>query len=197
VKPAPGHAPKLLRPPGPRADDVRVTWTVPEVPRDEPPLVAGEREQLDAWLEFHRATLLAKCAGLTAGQLRQHAVAPSNLSLLGLVRHMTDVERWWFRLHAAGQDLPSVYWNEHNDEADFDELGGDPAAAIETFQRELEAAREAVRDRSLDEVVPSRGDHPERVRDIRWIYLHMIEEYARHNGHADILREQIDGVTGD
>ncbi len=174
-----------------------MTWTAPEVPREEPPLIAGEREQLDAWLEFHRATLLTKCAGLTPDQLRRRAVAPSNLSLLGLVRHMTDVERWWFRLHAAGQDLPSVYWSEHNDEADFDDLAGDPAADIDAYQRELAACREALRSKQLDDVVPSRGDHPERVRDIRWIYLHMIEEYARHNGHADLLREQIDGVTGD
>jgi uncharacterized damage-inducible protein DinB len=189
--------PNVLRPRTRAADDVRVTWTAPQVPREEPPLIASEREQLDAWLEFHRTTLLTKCAGLTGDQLRRRAVAPSNLSLLGLVRHMTDVERWWFRLHAAGQDLPPVYWGEHNDEADFDELDGDPAADIGAFQREVEAARDAVRGKRLDDVVPSRGDHPERVRDVRWIYLHMIEEYARHNGHADILREQIDGVTGD
>ncbi|HEY7432578.1 MAG TPA: DinB family protein [Streptosporangiaceae bacterium] len=174
-----------------------MTWKAPEVPRDDPPLIAGEREQLAAWLDYHRLTLLTKCAGLTADQLRRRAIAPSKLSLLGLVRHMTDVERWWFRLHAGGQDLPPVYWAEHNDEADFDELGGDPAADIDTFWREVAACREAVRRKQLDDVVPSRGDHPERVRDIRWIYLHMIEEYARHNGHADILREQIDGVTGD
>ena len=175
-----------------------MTWTAPEVNRPEPPLVAGERETLDAWLDFHRDTLLGKCSGLTAGQLRERAVPPSGLTLLGIVRHMTDVERWWFRIHAANRDMTFRYFTEDDLDADFDDLDShDAAAVLAAFGEEVELSRAAVRGKSLDEVVPSHGDHPERVRDIRWIYLHMIEEYARHNGHADLLRERIDGATGD
>ena len=174
-----------------------MTWTAPDVSRPEPPLVAGERETLDAWLDFHRDTLLGKCSGLTAGQLRQRAVAPSSLSLLGIVRHMTDVERWWFRIHGTNQDMTLRYFNEENLDADFEELDEpDAPTVLANFWAEVGLARAAVHDLDLDHVVPSHADHPERVRNIRWIYVHMIEEYARHNGHADLLRERIDGVTG-
>ena len=138
-----------------------------------------------------------KCAGLTADQLKTRAVPPSALSLLGLVRHMTEVERWWFRMHAGGEQIAFEYSNE-NESADFDELDdADAQGDLERFVREVAAAREVVRGRSLDDVVASRGHDPERVRDIRWIYIHMIEEYARHNGHADLIRECIDGRVGD
>jgi uncharacterized damage-inducible protein DinB len=166
--------------------------------RSEPPLVAGEREALDAWLDFHRDTLLTKCAGLTADQLRQRTVPPSALSLLGIVRHMTDVERWWFRVHGTDQDMAFRYWTEDNLNADFDDLDEpDAPDVLAAYRDEVALARAAARDLDLDHVVPSHGHHPERVRDLRWIYIHMIEEYARHNGHADLLRERIDGVTGD
>ena len=175
-----------------------MTWTAPEVTRPEPPLVAGERETLDAWLDFHRNTLLQKCAGLTAGQLKQRAVEPSGLALLGLVRHMTDVERWWFRIHAANADVPFRYWTDDDPDGDFNNLdAADAAADLAAYRDEIIQARAAVRGKDLDEVVTSHGHHPERVRDTRWIYVHMIEEYARHNGHADLIRERIDGVTGD
>jgi hypothetical protein len=175
-----------------------MTWTAPEVNRSEPPLVTGERESLDAWLDFHRETLLLKCAGLTAGQLRERAVPPSGLSLLGIVRHMTDVERWWFRVHGTGQDMTFRYFTEDNLNGDFDDLDEPGAPAVlAAFWEEVGLARAAVRGLDLDHVVPSHADHPERVRNLRWIYVHMIEEYARHNGHADLLRERIDGVTGD
>jgi uncharacterized damage-inducible protein DinB len=191
-------APKNIAGPAAGRDDVRVTWTVPEVTRPEPPLVAGERESLDAWLDFHRDTLLRKCAGLTAGQLRQRSVPPSSLSLLGLVRHMTDVERWWFRIHGTDQDMTFRYSTDHAPDAEFNDLdSGDAQDVLAAYRDETELARAAVRGKSLDEVVPSHGHHRERVRDLRWIYLHMIEEYARHNGHADLIRERIDGVTGD
>ncbi len=175
-----------------------MTWTAPDVDRSEPALVAGERESLDAWLDFHRATLLGKCSRLTAGQLKEHAVPPSGLTLLGLVRHMTDVERWWFRIHGTGQDMAARYYTEDNLNGDFDDLDApDAPAVMAAFWEEVGLARNAVRDLDLDHVVPSHGHHPERVRNLRWIYVHMIEEYARHNGHADLLRERIDGVTGD
>jgi hypothetical protein len=173
------------------------TWTAPGIERSEPDLVAGERRSLEQWLDYHRATLLTKCAGLTAVQLKARAVPPSRLSLLGLVRHMVEVERWWFRMHAAGEEIGFIY-DPDAVGLDFEEIeGADAAADLETFRRECDAARAAVAGRSLDDVVPSRGDHPERERDVRWLYVHMIEEYARHNGHADLLREAIDGATGD
>ena len=172
-------------------------WTAPPVERAEPGRILGERQALEAWLDFHRDTLLLKCAGLTADQLKERAVPPSRLSLLGLVRHMTEVERWWFRVHAADTDMPFPYDPDETGQ-DFEALAdADAAANIEAFRQEIAHARAAVAGRQLDDVVPSHGHHPERTRDIRWIYLHMIEEYARHNGHADLIRERIDGVTGD
>jgi uncharacterized damage-inducible protein DinB len=173
------------------------TWTAPPVRRREPDLVADERTSLVQWLDYHRSTLLTKCAGLTAEQLKRRAVPPSRLSLLGLVRHMVEVERWWFRMHAGGEDLAFVY-DPGGVGLDFEEIdGADAAADLAAFERECDAARAAVVGRSLGDLVPSRGHHPERERDIRWIFVHMIEEYARHNGHADLLRETIDGTTGD
>jgi hypothetical protein len=173
------------------------SWTVPEVDRAEPDRVATERTSLEQSVEYQRATLLMKCAGLTASQLKRRAIASSRLSLLGIVRHMVDVERWWFRMHAAQEDLGFVY-DPDGVGLDFEEIdGADATADLATFRLECEAARAAVAGRSLDDVVASRGHHPERERDIRWIFLHMIEEYARHNGHADLLREAIDGTTGE
>ncbi len=172
-------------------------WTAPGVERSEPDLIAAERKALEQWLDYHRQTLMTKCAGLTAEQLKRRASPPSTLTLLGLVRHMTEVERWWFRMHAAGAELTFPY-DPDGVGLDFDDLeGADPAANIEAFWQEVNASRAAVADKSLDMVFPSRGDHPERTLDLRWIFLHMIEEYARHNGHADLLREAIDGTTGD
>jgi Protein of unknown function (DUF664). len=173
-------------------------WTARAVDRVDPGRLAEEREALEAWLEFHRGTLLWKCAGLTGEQLKTRAVPPSTLSLLGLVRHMTEVERWWFRIHAADEDMLFPYSTDDHEDADFDDIESANARAdLEAYEREIELARLAVRDKDLDDVVRSHGDHPERTRNIRWIYLHMIEEYARHNGHADLLRERIDGSTGD
>jgi uncharacterized damage-inducible protein DinB len=173
------------------------TWSAPSVERPPPGRTSGEREALTDWLDFHRHTLLMKCAGLTAEQLKLRPVAPSRLSLLGLVRHMTDVERLWFRMTAAGEDVPFVYWRRDNRNVDFEDIeGADPAVALETFRRECEAAGAAVAGRPLDDVVPGLRGNPDQTRNIRWIYVHMIEEYARHNGHADLLRESVDGATG-
>ncbi len=174
-----------------------MTWTAPDEPRPDPPTVAGERAALEGWLEFHRSTLLAKCQGLTGEQLARRAVPPSSLSLLGLVRHMTDVERAWFRIRAAGAaQLGYRYISNEHPDADFDLAEPSGAeAGLAAYRQECELARAAMAGRSLDDTFFHQRDNA--TIDLRWVYLHMIEEYARHNGHADILREQIDGVTGD
>ena len=100
-------------------------WTAPA--RTDPPFLDAERPALEAWLEFHRATLLLKCAGLSAEQLATRSVPPSTLSLLGLVRHMTEVERSWFRRGLAGEDVPPLYYTDDNEDGDFDDT--DPARA--------------------------------------------------------------------
>lgn len=159
-------------------------------------MVAGERESLESWLDFHRATLLRKCQGLTAEQLTRRAAAPSSLSLLGLVRHMAEVERWWFRRLFGGQEIGDLFVTGEYPDGEFDLAESSGAEAdFATFAAECELARKTAAGRSLDETFP----HPRRGTpiDLRWVYTHMIEEYARHNGHADILREQIDGVTGE
>ena len=175
-----------------------VTWpnNLPE--REDPSRLSKEKQALDEWIDFHRATLLLKCEGLTAEQLKTRSVEPSLLSLLGLIRHMSDVERGWFRLHAAREDVAFVYSTDAEPEADFLNVEtADASADLAHFVAECQRCREATAHLTLDDVVPSRGHHPERTRSVRWIYLHMIEEYARHNGHADLLRERIDGATGD
>jgi len=175
-----------------------MTWTAPEVKRTDPDRIASERESLQQWLDYQRATLLWKCAGLTADQLKQRSVPPSRLSLLGLVRHMTEVERWWWRMHAAQEQGLKFPHDPDSVGLDFEAIDdADAAADLELFKEECTVCDAGVSALSLDDVVPSQGDHPERTRDIRWIYVHMIEEYARHNGHADLLREAIDGTTGD
>ena len=163
------------------------------IERTEPPLATDERTTLDAYLDYHRATLLWKCEGLTDGQLRQRAVPPSTLSLLGLVRHLTQVERGWFREDAA-TPLPDVYSTAARPDADFDDVEqADVPANIAAYRKEVEASRAAVADLPLEYLVKGRT----RAYSLRWIYLHMIEEYARHNGHADLLRQVIDGATGE
>jgi len=172
-----------------------MTWTAPEVQRTEPLLAAGEREALESWLEYHRATLLWKCQGLTGEQLAARAASPSTLSLLGLVRHMAEVERSWFRRRVPGDaGLAMLYCSDEHPDGDFDFADAAGAEAdFAAFTRECEQARAAAAGRPLETTFSRRGE----VLDLRWVYLHMIEEYARHNGHADLLRERIDGVTGD
>jgi len=175
-----------------------MTWVAPEVYRAYPPRVDDERSALESWLDYQRQTLLWKCAGLTVEQLRTRSVPPATMSLLGLVRHMADVERVWFRRRVAGEDVGSIYWTEPSPDADFDEVDrADPAADFATYAAEVEAARAVQGSRSLSDTFVSRWrDRRELTLDLRWLVLHMIEEYARHNGHADLLRERIDGRTG-
>jgi uncharacterized damage-inducible protein DinB len=165
------------------------------VNRIDPPYVADERAMLDAWLDYHRATLAWKCEGLDDAQLRQRAVPPSSLSLLGLVRHMADVERNWFRRVLGGEDVPGIYWTDDDPDGDFDNVDtADVQEAFATWRAECEHARRAAAAApSLEATGVRRGE----TVSLRWILVHMIEEYARHNGHADFLRERIDGTVGD
>jgi uncharacterized damage-inducible protein DinB len=168
-----------------------VSWTAPEVTRIDEPFTGPERGILEGFLDWHRSTLLWKCAGLAAGQLALQSVPPSNLSLLGLVRHMADVERAWFRIRFRGEALPRLYDYE---DAAFEHA--DPARAeadFAAFTVECDLAREAAARASLDDEFTARSG---RILSLRWVYAHMIEEYARHNGHADLLRQRIDGATG-
>lgn len=170
-----------------------MTWKAPDVERPEDGPSAGpERPLLQAFLDWHRATLLYKCAGLTGEQLASHTVPPSSLSLLGLIRHMTKVERIWFRQRFAGEPVDSPFGDDND--ADFERA--DPARAAADYARlteEFKLADAAVANASLEDTFTHRGE----VMSLRLIYLHMIEEYARHLGHADLLREQIDGATGE
>src|SRR3954453_4460116 len=175
-------------------------WSAPTVERTEAEHAAPERRALEQWLDYHRATLLHKCPGLTPDQLKQRSVPTSGLTLLGILRHMAYVERWWFRLHGAGEQLDLQFSTDEWPDADFEDLDSVPAAdVLAAFENECESARKAVAGKSLDDVVTCGPEHHHRSheRDVRWLYLHMIEEYARHNGHADLLREAIDGTTGE
>jgi hypothetical protein len=171
-------------------------WTSPLVARGAEPGRLDERAALDASLDYQRETFLMKCGGLTPEQLRRRSVEPSSMSLLGLLRHLAAVERWWFRMNFDGETLDHLFFDETNLEADFDEVdSADAEADFATYAAELDIVRAVVDGRSLDEtfVNDKRGSE----LSLRWVYLHLIEEYSRHNGHADLLRERIDGVTGE
>jgi uncharacterized damage-inducible protein DinB len=172
--------------------------SIPE--RLDRPKTAPERETLDAFLDFHRATLLTKCSGLSDEQLRQRSVPPSSLSLLGLLRHMTDVERSWFRRTLAGDDVPPIYYTDANPDDDFDATDSIAVDEVYTaYAAEVETVRAITASYDLDATGRRMRNDGAVMIDfsLRWIYQHMIEEYARHNGHADLLRERIDGVTGE
>jgi hypothetical protein len=173
-----------------------MAWIAPEVDRSEhypERRNESERDMLRDWLDWHRATLLRKCAGLDAGQLATRAVPPSNLSLLGLVRHMSDTERGWVRQAYRADGAPDLYYRADAPDADFAEAG--PAAAEEDYERylaECRAVDAALAGADLDDTFTLR----EKTISVRWMWQHLVEEYARHNGHADLIREVVDGSTG-
>ncbi|MFJ4879522.1 DinB family protein [Streptomyces sp. NPDC088745] len=185
--------------------------------RPVPPPHADERTMLESWLDFHRATLALKCRGLDDEQIRTASVPPSSMTLLGLVRHLEGVERHWFQEVFAGEavDLGDLVRRDGGFALDAEE--GDSArtgtgeaggpGARGGITEALDAWRATVdRNRALSAAAPL--DAPGRLTaaeaamagsdtvSLRWILVHMIEEYARHNGHADLIRERIDGVTG-
>jgi Protein of unknown function (DUF664) len=170
-----------------------MAWTAPDYPPRDEPFTGGERRMLDGFLDSYRASLLTRCSGLTRAQLTQRAVPPSIMSLLGLVRHLTDVERTWFRTRFGGERLDNVYAPPGQPDAAF--AAADGALAERDLARlaaEQQAARHAVAALPLDTIFVS-----ERwgQLSLRWAYSHMIAEYAGHCGHADLIRERIDGRT--
>jgi hypothetical protein len=169
-----------------------MTWTAPEVSLPDFPLTGDDRPILEGFLAWHRCLLRHKCAGLTGEQLAERSVPPSNLSLLGLVRHMAKVERVWFRERIAVQHLEPMFDAGLGKDADFEDL--DPGRAEADYERLLEECRlaeDALAVASYDDTITARHG----VMSVRSVVVHMIEEYAQHNGHADLLRERIDGVT--
>lgn len=161
-----------------------------------PPLTAGERETLRAFLDYQRATLAMKCDGLTDEELRGRSMPPSTLTLLGLVRHMAEVERAWFRRAINGEhDIPLVWSDEGDYQAAYDASTATRSEAFAAWQAEVERSRriEAAAE-SLD-VVALQPRWGEEV-SLRMVMVHVLLEYGRHNGHADLLREAIDGTVG-
>ncbi len=163
--------------------------------RVDPPFEADERATLTAFLDYLRATLALKCDGLTDDQLRQRAVPPSALSLLGLVRHMAEVERNWFRPVLGGEEMAGIFAPGLDWEAAFrDVASADVAEVFRLWRAECDHARKLVAAAPSFDV---RGFRSSGYVSLRWVMTHMIEEYARHLGHADLIRERLDGSVGE
>ena len=180
------------------AAPLKDNFTDPEHdPRVDAPPVSGEKETLLGFLAFQRDTFVLKCSGLSPEQLAERAVPPSNLSLLGLIRHLSDVERAWFRgvMAREGRVKRFVRAGDH----DFAFTAAEPTVDCVEGAKRLWREEVAYTDRFIAEAESLDVTGWERWRgevSLRWVLIHMIEEYARHNGHADLLRERIDGVTG-
>jgi uncharacterized damage-inducible protein DinB len=177
--------------------------TLPDMTADkrrDPPLVADDRATLVGFLDYQRATLEWKCTGLDAEQLARRAVPTTTLSLLGIVRHMAEVEWSWFdRFTMDGYRRDPHFFTPDEPDQDFDGAVADADVVAEAFEKWRSAVAEsrAVVERTdLDATFPHRRWNDTEI-SLRWVLVHMIEEYARHNGHADLLREAIDGEVGE
>ncbi len=169
-----------------------MSWTSPDPGPVDRPRTGDERRMLEGLLAEQRATLLRVCAGLTPEQLAARPVPPSTLSLLGLVRHLAKVERVWLRQRVAGQDVPALHGGPGHP-ADLADV--DPARAedeVAALVEEWRLADEAVAAVPATHEIDFRG----QPMSLLGVLLHLITEYARHNGHADLLRQATDGVTG-
>ena len=178
---------------------VTISAVVPdqEDRRSDGPMTGSERAVLDHWLDLYRDTVLLKIAGLEAEQLARRALPPSSLSLIGVVRHLTEVEAYWLRvvLHDE-QDVPDYYCTPDNPDGDFDDV--EPATAardVATYRDEVQRTR-ARATAWTDLGIPVQGLRKGNPVNLRWVLVHLIEEYARHLGHMDLLRETLDGRTG-
>ncbi|HEX2133733.1 MAG TPA: DinB family protein [Actinophytocola sp.] len=162
--------------------------------RPDPPLIADERTMLAAYLDFQRETLALKCANVPDRKHSEALVPPSTLTLHGLVRHLAGGERWWLHLQFAGDDTGMLYYSDDDPDQDFDRLDGSFEDDLAVWRAQVERSREIV-------AAASPEDTGTRIQtgdefSLRWVLLRMIAEYARHLGHADLLRERIDGAAG-
>ena len=175
-----------------------------DIERADPPLRAGEADTLIGYLDFHRDTLRQKTEGLSAEQWRA-TLAPSTMTLGGMVKHLALVETWWFNEVLLGnpqiEPWASVDWDADAD-WEWHSAGDDSPEQLRAMFDAATAASDeiiaaALAEGGLDRLSVMESRRGEGAFSLRWIIVHMIEEYARHNGHADLLRESIDGVTGE
>ncbi|MFE0242819.1 DinB family protein [[Kitasatospora] papulosa] len=164
-------------------------------PRTGPPTSGGERETLRAFLDYHRATLAMKCEGLDDEQLRQRSMPPSTLSLLGLVRHMAEVERAWFRRVFEDHEAPMVWSDRIDFQAAYDASASTRAEAFGAWEAEVEHSRRIERQADSLDLTGLQPRWGQEV-SLRMVMVHVLLEYGRHNGHADFLREGVDGTVG-
>ena len=163
--------------------------------RQQPPMTGDDRAMLTAFLDWYRATFELKCTEVPPERLSERGVPPSGLSLHGLLRHLAGVERWWFRIRFAGEDVPLLYYSDDDPDQDFESLDGDVTDALARWHAECDASRAVVADAdSLDQTGATTRDG--QPFSLRWLLVYTIGEYANHCGHADLLRERIDGRTG-
>jgi uncharacterized damage-inducible protein DinB len=168
-------------------------------PRTDPPGEGGELATLTGFLDWYRKTLELKCSGLDAEALARRSVEPSKMSLLGLVRHMADVERGWFRWFMAGEDADELFSSSEDRDGDWDGARPDPAVVEEAWaawREEVAFAERFVAAAPGLDLTGKREDSWRGTLSLRWVLTHMVEEYARHIGHADLIRERIDGAVG-
>ncbi|AGJ56452.1 DinB family protein [Streptomyces sp. NPDC053741] len=163
--------------------------------RTGPPRSGGERETLRAFLDYHRATLAMKCEGLDDEQLRQRSMPPSTLSLLGLVRHMAEVERAWFRRVFEDHEAPMVWSDRIDFQAAYDASASTRAEAFGAWEAEVEHSRRIERQADSLDLTGLQPRWGQEV-SLRMVMVHVLLEYGRHNGHADFLREGVDGTVG-
>jgi uncharacterized damage-inducible protein DinB len=172
------------------------SYLLGQIERIDPDLQGTEIVTLTQFLDYHRATLRWKCSGLGDDDLKRRSVPPSTLSLLGLVRHVTEVERNWMGRMLDGRPDPPIYYSDANPDGDFDDLDSVPVEEVwATYDATVEESRRVLATFG-DPADLARGTTG-RPRTLRWVLVHLIEEYARHNGHADLLREVIDGSVGE
>jgi hypothetical protein len=160
------------------------------------PAGTGERDTLTTFLDFHRETLARKCTGLSDEHLRLRAVATSGLTLIGLMRHMAAVERWYLQVIIAGEQPPELFDTSDDPDADFHDIAsatGEGTLAL--WRAQVAHSRRITAAHPLDAVGANPGRHQDHSH--RWVLQHLLDEYARHNGHADLLREAIDGEVGE
>jgi uncharacterized damage-inducible protein DinB len=169
-----------------------MSWRVPR--QTVIPMSGDERAMLVAYLDWYRETFALKCAGVE-DRLSERSVGQSTMSLHGLLRHLSGVERWWFRINFAGEDVPMLYYSDDDPDQDFDDLDGDVREAFRVWHEECDRSRAIVDTADLLDAVGATTRDGEPFT-LRWLILRMIAEYAQHDGHADLLREAIDGATG-